>query len=667
MTGMGSAPPPGGPLLGNIISLSAANVAGAIRTQGIRSLDLDPGRFAVKVFYGGRAGPFTGETDESGFFKIPFVAANQPLTIVVHDRTTRQERVFQGMGSDTFSLTSFDFTEGVKDNAVTTLADSGPGSLREAVLNAKPGDSVTFGVTGKITLASQIVVDKSLDIVGPGMDKLTISGGGSTRVFHLTGFSSIRVSDLTVADGKAGAAIGGPNPYLHDYGGGILVGNDNSSSFPFETNVEFTRDRFANNSAPAGSGGGVYIYSEVDSIVTDCLFSENTAQRVSALSTSSYKQKLTVHGTRFEGNGSQGNSSDSAVLGTSSEVDFKDLIFSNNMTPTDSGGSTLQLNPQKASLSNIVLNGNSGNALHIDQGTTAPTERITVTGLKITNQRHLTTSGLGSGSVYFGVGQFTINGFEYSLNGGGIQFGNSQQYSSFDVHNLVAYNNGRQPADTYDADPLINVESRDFTMTNSTIVGNRLRSHLIDMFQFNSESDQLAATIQFSTITDNELDCNSSEDPALSYDGALLIDDHQRVRLKNSIVTNNTVKCNTTSFPSDIIAVHYDDALTVGGLISGGYNLVGTVRKRNIATQPEPPLVSFLASDQLGVTDPGLAALADNGGSTLTRLPLAGGLSRDAVPVSSCTDRTGQPIATDQRGVKRPQGPGCDIGAAEAN
>jgi hypothetical protein len=64
------------------------------------------------------------------------------------------------------------------------------------------------------------------------------------------------------------------------------------------------------------------------------------------------------------------------------------------------------------------------------------------------------------------------------------------------------------------------------------------------------------------------------------------------------------------------------------------------------------------------VSDPGLAPLANNGGQTATRLPLGGSPTLDAVPPGwpGLCDGT---IATDQRGVSRPQGSGCDIGAVE--
>lgn len=56
--------------------------------------------------------------------------------------------------------------------------------------------------------------------------------------------------------------------------------------------------------------------------------------------------------------------------------------------------------------------------------------------------------------------------------------------------------------------------------------------------------------------------------------------------------------------------------------------------------------------------DPRLGALAMNGGPTATQLPLDGSPLIDAGSNDGCP-------ATDQRGVTRPQGPACDIGAVE--
>jgi hypothetical protein len=55
---------------------------------------------------------------------------------------------------------------------VTNLSDSGAGSLRQAISDALPGDTVIFaaGLQGEIALTTgQIILDKDLAIIGPAL------------------------------------------------------------------------------------------------------------------------------------------------------------------------------------------------------------------------------------------------------------------------------------------------------------------------------------------------------------------------------------------------------------------------------------------------------------------------------------------------------------------
>ena len=101
---------------------------------------------------------------------------------------------------------------------VTTLADSGPGSLRAAVA---AGGSVTFGVTGTVTLTSgEIAIVTPVVIAGPGADQLIIQrstepGTPEFRIFNIRSFTEI--SGVTISNGRIGAAD------EYDEGAGILV------------------------------------------------------------------------------------------------------------------------------------------------------------------------------------------------------------------------------------------------------------------------------------------------------------------------------------------------------------------------------------------------------------------------------------------------------------
>ncbi len=75
---------------------------------------------------------------------------------------------------------------------VSSLADAGTGSLRQAISDAAPGDVISLSnIAGTIALTSgSLMVRQSVSIVGPRADVLAISGSGLSRV-------------LTVDDGAA--------------------------------------------------------------------------------------------------------------------------------------------------------------------------------------------------------------------------------------------------------------------------------------------------------------------------------------------------------------------------------------------------------------------------------------------------------------------------------
>ena len=70
------------------------------------------------------------------------------------------------------------------------------------------------------------------------------------------------------------------------------------------------------------------------------------------------------------------------------------------------------------------------------------------------------------------------------------------------------------------------------------------------------------------------------------------------------------------------------------------------------------------AGDQQN-TPVSLGALALNGGSTQTHELQSGSNGIDDVPNADCDEADGDPLAADQRGVPRPQGAACDVGAYE--
>jgi predicted outer membrane repeat protein len=84
---------------------------------------------------------------------------------------------------------------------VTNTNDSGPGSLRQALVDANDGDSIEFAVSGTIALTSdELSVDANVTINGPGADLLTVSTAQQfTRVFHVTPSHTVTINGVTVS------------------------------------------------------------------------------------------------------------------------------------------------------------------------------------------------------------------------------------------------------------------------------------------------------------------------------------------------------------------------------------------------------------------------------------------------------------------------------------
>jgi hypothetical protein len=93
---------------------------------------------------------------------------------------------------------------------VTSLTDSGEGSLREALAVVRAGGTISLAVTGMMTLTTgELLIDKDLRIVGPGATNLVIDGNRNGRVFNITPGANVNISSLTVSNGAVAGALGG--------------------------------------------------------------------------------------------------------------------------------------------------------------------------------------------------------------------------------------------------------------------------------------------------------------------------------------------------------------------------------------------------------------------------------------------------------------------------
>jgi hypothetical protein len=280
----------------------------------------------------------------------------------------------------------------------------------------------------------------------------------------------------------------------------------------------------------------------------------------------------------------------------------------------------------------LLDNGPSGGGIYNDYGT-----------LTLMNSIVSGNSVLGSSSNSFGGGIYNSN------------FGNLTLTNSI-VSGNFAFSSG---GSSYGGGIYNDDDWATLTLTNSTIFGNSARGS--DSSSGGGIANYGRATITFSTLYDN-----IAENTVNSSGGGISIQpvspspvqfsspssNPESLTIRNSLVAGNLA-----SARPDIL----------GKLISGGYNLI-----QNTAD------VTFLDSYHMHHTDiTGIASsdlhvdtgLRQNGGPTQTLALLPGSPAIDAVPLQYCQIKdifnSQFRMYTDQRGVRRPQGQACDIGAYE--
>jgi hypothetical protein len=155
---------------------------------------------------------------------------------------------------------------------VTTTADGVAGSLRAAIDSAAAGDTIVVSGSlsgGVFALASgELVLDKSLFIVGLGGSNTAINAGGLSRVFRVDSGVDARIRGFTLALGRAtgagdsangGGIYNAGNLVLDDIK--ILGGVADSLGGAIHSTGSVSMSRTVLKNGHAQKGGGVYVAS----------------------------------------------------------------------------------------------------------------------------------------------------------------------------------------------------------------------------------------------------------------------------------------------------------------------------------------------------------------------------------------------------------------------
>jgi hypothetical protein len=262
---------------------------------------------------------------------------------------------------------------------VTTLDDSGPGSLREAVSLIADDGLITFDPAlagGTIGLTSgQLVVNRSVTIDASAAPGVIVSGGNSSRVFQIEATATVSMNDLEVADGAAAPQGGGilnfgtlnldrvvvrdnaetsPGPANFEFGGGGIYNGGGATLNLTDSTV---RDNVSNNQP----SGGIYGFFGSTINITRSTVSGNVAATDVAGGLRSLGNATIVNST-FSGNVSTAWHG-GAIFHTDGQLTVTNSTFSGNVAPSGTASGILVATfgaPANATLTNNVLEGNGG-------------------------------------------------------------------------------------------------------------------------------------------------------------------------------------------------------------------------------------------------------------------------------------------------------------------
>ena len=142
---------------------------------------------------------------------------------------------------------------------VTSSADSGEGSLRQAVSDVQAGGTITFADgLETIVLTEFIWIAKSLTIDGPGADELTVSGNNVTQIFDIATNTTVTINGLTIRDGSDANGAGIYNRGVLTISNSTISGNTASSGAGIYNSGSLTISNSTISGNTASVGGGIY-------------------------------------------------------------------------------------------------------------------------------------------------------------------------------------------------------------------------------------------------------------------------------------------------------------------------------------------------------------------------------------------------------------------------
>lgn len=282
--------------------------------------------------------------------------------------------------------------------SVTTLAESGGGSLSEAIANADAtlaDDVITFNVAGAIDLSTPLPAVAAIATGG----KLTIDGGG---VITIDGGSSVRI--ITVATGGHLILKNLSIDHGSDPSGGGGVYNNGV--------LEVSRCTFTGDQSHNGMGGAIY-NNQGSVTVSDSTFAANTSASIVGFGGALYNTSggtFTIEKSLFSGNSAYFGG---AAYNSGGTLTIVDSTFSGNMaTETGGEGGAIYSPTGTVKISNSTFVGNDaaigGGDLYI--GATGAAAEVSI-------RNSIVASNSGFDCTLVAGSTFTASGSNFDVDG----------------------------------------------------------------------------------------------------------------------------------------------------------------------------------------------------------------------------------------------------------
>jgi sugar lactone lactonase YvrE len=202
---------------------------------------------------------------------------------------------------------------------VTSNADSGAGTLRQAIADVCAGGTITFdsGLSGAtITLTTgEFTLSKNVTIDGSALaSQVAISGNNSSRSFTVNSGVTATLKNLTIKNGLSAS------------GGGIA----NSGTLTIADST------FSNNNGSVGASDGGAIWNYGTLAITKSTFTGNIARHGGGLW--NYVGTATISDSLFTGNTASGVGGGLGNWATSGRMTVTNSTFTNNTSASTGGG-----------------------------------------------------------------------------------------------------------------------------------------------------------------------------------------------------------------------------------------------------------------------------------------------------------------------------------------